>query len=413
MLPTEEDVRILERAVQEEGGRVWDTVPEPSELVVCPLTPRLTVPSHPPAPPPHTPVRTVRGTITQTSYPWYKPTAWACGPIAIQACVLSEWVDPRCWHPQDVDSITLCGLWHARRYSGAAEGQADMMKQVRGLCPEMQYKVTDVLDVDTLFTEARDTCATRRYFVTTGSASGHSAGHHTFLMHADGFWFWLEPLEGTLRVFDADLYLCHHMQRVGLFEPSARVSILRVRSSRWSVVPRVSAGAPRTVVDGSAAPATPRPDGPVVLTQCPQSLGWRSRELGGRPCRLTFRAKPNFTCIVLFDAATKDRIDLGTCKTFEDQRPLSGHAVPVAVSARATPVWVCQSPFLDPCVWVTPRGVRLLVGSRGSSILPYVRVSRKSEDVNCAPLLDLSTGRLQVVLTRDICSGGELIRPPI
>lgn len=325
----------------------------------------------------HTTVRQIEdvsGNIHQFSFPRYKPSTWACGSIALYACMYSEWTDPQQWGPADLDSIVINGLRRARVYPNAHEGQVDMVQQIRRICPEMNYRVSDVTTWNNAYDWVQHSGKTERFFVTM-VVKGTPVGHHTFMIHHKGYWYWFEPMRINLQSTGGTLKIFHSAQELDRFiralmtRMDMNASLVRVRHSRFSQVLRQQISEPRPIVRARAYELDTA-TGPVDVA-LDEFCEWSS---GSNKGVLRVELRPNTTVRTNMTLPCGSRVYV----------------------SRET------SMFVDPCIWVTLRGYKALIGNRGANLSPFIRHSRQH---NC----EWSGSCILVV--REIVAGEELLLP--
>lgn len=345
-------------------------------------------------------------TLHQFTFQRYKPSGWACGSIALYACIMSQWFAPRLWRSVEIDSIIMCGLWLARRYTGPQDGQAPVDEQAAALCPELRFRARDVTDsldgtvgwaaklaaVDAEGAEAR--------FILTALTPGAASGHIMFVMHQNGYWLWLEPMRcsaasldagaveeegdefgGMLRTFDS-------LYEIGLFAERTladkRWVLQRLVSSRWSDVNVLASTVPRRVLrnDQLREVPPPRRNAPLVIEQHPETGLWQVVAYTHDDTVVPYEGT-----VVPFRINMMPRVTVAANVRLPRGSVLRMRARPPEHPSGHAPYGMEQSPFLDPAIWVTDSGVSVLVGARGASILPYMRRGRAN--VLCTPDGDL------------------------
>ena len=413
--------------------------------------------NHPAPPPPLTLARLpvvgqrcmyVMGTINQFSYAHYRPSAFACGSIAIYACLLSEWLHPRTWRSKEIDSVVLCGLWHARRYPDSTTGHNDTPEQIKSLCPEVYYRPQDV--TDHTGSDGRvgwleklkhfETAPEMTRLLLTHMSPGAVVGHHTFLAHEGGYWYWLEPMRcssttlstssdfappsataprnsafedeqtgSVLRIFDS----LHALAGFAEKELSGKYwTIVHARRSRFSMVPHHFYEAPRRVIYTQFGEVKTNHllAQPMVIEQDPATSIWHAiahidhdtnqvTPLDvplSKPFQLVMQ--PHFSVLANVALPVGTMIHIRDAK-FQDQ--------PCANGCNYGTRWIDQSPFDDPAIWVTNDSLSVLVGHKGAWIVYYMRRSKERSNT----IWTQGGAGLYLMVTQPIRAGMEIFRP--
>lgn len=358
----------------------------------------------------------VMGKIHQFEYD-YPPAGWACGSIAISACLWSFWSSAHQWQAMTIDSIVHMGLWFARRYT-AQNGLDDIMTQVKALCPELSLVTTDVLDLNAMLRDVEKATSPQRFFV-TANRRGHAVGHHTFMVYERGMWCWLEPIASSRRTLQYDsergasilrrLDSSSELKRfVSKFYGQTHVmSIVKVRASRWNN----ELWKPKPVLNV----VTPyRRARDIMFDEVCVTFDntWNIRHLLLSDGRLQVMQEPVDNVLYLQDfmvhtAVTLHKgsvIHMGSFERVNVKEDPVGHTITVDKHTYN------QSMFQDPYLWQMGKGdIKNLIpiGQQGRALLPYVAKSRQSN----VEVFSGGDNRLYLLVTRTVFRDTHLKLP--
>lgn len=333
----------------------------------------------------------VKGTIGQMHFAGFKPSAWACGPIAIYAALWSHWVNIGLWSTKDLDSIVMNGLWWARLAKGPAMGLQDMVSQITRLCPEMYYTVKDVHDQKDLIESLG--AKTRRFFQTVASP-GAPSGHHTFVIYEGGVVSWFEPLAPALIKFASKSEWYQHLQRYS----KMNMSMVEIRVSGWNSelyrkhmppLPQVitrrkllrkMTSYPYVIqLHEGSWKAFHIIDEDVAQVKLPQPL----------PDMIYMVSMPTFSVMAGTDLLKTTTILLGKAEKVDS----AGHSYQ----------GYNQSMCHEPSSWQSTTGIESLVGHGGRWILPYIK---RRKEPNCKVYVE--DGRMYLVAMKHIDAQTDL-----
>lgn len=329
-------------------------------------------------------IREVFGTLHQFSPEGVKSTAYACGSIAIQAILFSHWVHPNLWGTPEVDSIILLGIWHARRYPNETTGCNDIAQQLQDMCPEAHLRHVDFSDhMDGEVAWQRKLANVQltpgmTRFVLTSTHRGGQVGHHMFIAHDAGLWYWFEPLAdrdvpaGSMRIYDSLHELSKHAE---VLLTGHLWTLTKVRTTGWSSALRHLNEAPRVLMasSGFLEPAVD-PVGPLLIEQDSVTHTWRATSTIQanvlvplrEPIDLPFRIEitPYVRVIANIALPRHSIIHIRGAKLQEE---------PCANKCMSGGKFIDQSPFVDPAMWITSDSRTLMIGNRGAWIVAYMR----------------------------------------
>lgn len=388
--------------------------------------------------------RPVMGDLHQFSFSQYAPAGWACGSIALYACILSEWIPMQLWTKAIIESVILNGLWHARRYiKSKGDGFTDIEQQAQSMCPEMQYRIKDITDgtdakvnwLDKLAAIDKEGVTTR--LILTSQHKSLVSGHHVFMAFQNGYWYWLEPMEmnsdtmvsgpnkssnvmfstfggskhgSMLRVFDSLKDIASFAERL---LHGTRWAILRVRCSRWNLTPIISAATSRVIMNSAATDATNDVTHRCYfIEQNTVTKIWTSNytinhttnqletmhEAISYPFDIVMR--PYFMVVSRVNMAPGTIIHIAKAK-LED----TAHVGELHVH-KWNEQFINTSPFMDPAIWLTRSGHSVMVGNEGAAIVPFMRRNSVSNTT-----WQQGSNGMYIVVKRPITMHTEIFSP--
>ena len=371
--------------------------------------------------------KSVIGTISQFSFPCCKTSDYACGSISIYALIYSKWRHPAFWTYRDIDSLILHGLQKAGRYlSRPEQGVENTEEQLNSMAYELKLKAIDIMYHYNLGEPHRlvealrviEQRSTPTWLLFTTISLGAKVGHHMFMYHEGGIWYWLESLRcseitlrnshtnlggAALRVFEGFQALCNFAE-------------LEIVHKKWSLIEVVesenlltsrSYEVPRCIVNIQPISLAVKFDNPIVIEQHPMTHEWRiiSQIKDNRvipfpnpyihPFDIVL--KPKQSLIAQYDIPVNSIIFLNKLSSAK-----SSNAIQINPLSS-----INQSPFEDPMIIVNSNGYPCMVGDQGCRIAHYMRKSMCSYNVRL--MFGEDNDAIYLSFTESVPKGSEII----